>query len=192
MRAVSRSAFPAFVCSLISIVIIAILLIVLFDLQEIRRMICKYKQIPYAITTVEKGTSLRGGKRTKCCTMRRHCERSEAIRWMRANDGKGFYRVRWIASSFLLAMTCIVQQLVCHVSSSDRSCHAGLKVLMRSIFFWREPLFSCFSLAIAKRISGHCSKYTSWLRLYFAEKDLGWDFILCSITLFSKSEVTPV
>ena len=38
-------------------------------------------------------------------------------------------------------------------TSSYKSFHSGLNALIRPIFFWREPAFSCFSLPIASPIS---------------------------------------
>src|SRR5215213_5058700 len=74
--------------------------------------------------------------------------------------------------------------------SSNRSFHSAFRLVIKSIFFWREPALICFSRRMAALTSSPYSKYTSLVRLYF--------FVnpplpsLCSITLRCKSFVTPV
>jgi hypothetical protein len=101
------------------------------------------------------------------------------------------------ASQRTLAATCqFLRSLTLLLARSNqitsyRSTHSGFILLIRSIFFLREPPLSCFSLAIAVRISEHTSKYTSLFTLNFFVNSLPIR-ALCSCALRLKLFVMPV
>jgi len=75
---------------------------------------------------------------------------------------------------------------------SNRSSHLGLSLLIRSIFLWRDPALSCFSLSLASMMLSNSWNQTNLSAWYRAVNDLAYFFVLCATIGLLMLLVTPI